>query len=31
MSSPAPRDDAELIANSQKVLYKIWMFAQTNR
>lgn len=26
-----PRTRAELVENSEKVLYKIWMFAQTNR
>jgi hypothetical protein len=31
MSGSCHRDNAELVANSQKVLYKIWMFAQTNR
>jgi hypothetical protein len=31
MRNPRHRDNVELVENSQKVLYKIWMFAQSNR
>jgi len=29
--TPWPRTQAELVGNSRKILYKIWMFAQTSR